>query len=360
MRKRSFKALSLALLSACMLAGASITAGAVPENLFSCSTSRDAENDILVDFKEVQITLPSSWAGKRQVSTAADSASFFHIQSRKLWTASLGYENGGFLFSINFSENMDFTDLPSYQLIGETAAGYYYVCFATDMQGYTDDADALNEFRTLSDGVNQVVSTIRIKDEYKKSTGNNISIGSASDYIFPDSSEVVISTSDLTSLSGNQIQMAINEIYARHHRKFVLQEVQDYFNGKSWYSVTIEAADFDPTVLNQCENENIALMVKYMKDNGITYSFSGTQSSTSGNSSSTVTTSETIGVYGTVITKASTYFRLQQPDGNVIQFWFDPAKLAAMGDTAETLQPGVTASVTYDTESYEAVDVTVW
>ena len=121
MRKRSFKALSLALLSACMLAGASITAGAVPENLFSCSTSRDAENDILVDFKEVQITLPSSWAGKCQVSTAADSASFFHIQSRKLWTASLGYENGGFLFSINFSENMDFTDLPSYQLIGETA-----------------------------------------------------------------------------------------------------------------------------------------------------------------------------------------------------------------------------------------------
>ena len=255
---------------------------------------------------------------------------------------------------------MDFTDLPSYQLIGETAAGYYYVCFATDMQGYTDDADALNEFRTLSDGVNQVVSTIRIKDEYKKSTGNDISIGSASDYIFPDSSEAVISTSDLTSLSGNQIQMAINEIYARHHRKFVLQEVQDYFNGKSWYSGTIEAADFDPTVLNQCENENIALMVKYMKDNGITYSFSGTQSSTSGNSSSTGTTSETIGVYGTVITKASTYFRLQQPDGNVIQFWFDPAKLAAMGDTAETLQPGVTASVTYDTESYEAVDVTVW
>ena len=79
-----------------MLAGASITAGAVPENLFSCSTSRDAENDILVDFKEVQITLPSSWAGKCQVSTATDSASFFHIQSRKLWTASLGYENGGF------------------------------------------------------------------------------------------------------------------------------------------------------------------------------------------------------------------------------------------------------------------------
>ena len=62
---------------------------------------------------------------------------------------------------------MDFTDLPSYQLIGETTAGYYYVCFATDMQGYTDDADALNEFRTLSDGVNQVVSTIRIRMNIK-------------------------------------------------------------------------------------------------------------------------------------------------------------------------------------------------
>lgn len=360
MRKRSFRTLSLALLSACMLVGASITAGAVPENLFSCSTSRDAENDILVDFKEVQITLPSSWTGKCQVSTAEDSASFFHIQSRKLWTAKLGYENGGFLFSINFSESMDFTDLPSYQLIGQTDAGYYYICFATDMQGYTDDTDALNEFCTLSDGVNQVASTARIKDEYKKSTESDTSIGSASDYIFPNSSETAITASELTSLSGNQIQMAINEIYARHHRKFVLQEVQDYFNGKSWYSGTVEAADFDPTVLNQCENENIALMVKYMKDNGITYSFSGTQSNASGSSGSASTASETIGVYGTVITKADTYFRLQQPDGNVIQFWFDPAKLATMGNTAEALQPGVTASVTYDTESYEALDVTVW
>ena len=343
-----------------MLAGASITAGAVPENLFSCSTSRDAENDILVDFKEIQITLPSSWAGKCQISTSEDEASFFHIQSRKLWTARLGYENGGFLFSINFSENMDFTDQPSYQLIGETDAGYYYVCFATDMQGYTDDADALNEFQTLSSNVSQVVDTACIKDEYKKSAGSDSSIGTSSDYIFPNSSEAAISTSDLTSLSGNQIQMAINEIYARHHRRFVLQEVQDYFDGKSWYSGTIEAANFDPAVLNQCENENIALMVKYMKDNGITYSFSGAQSSTSESNSSTGTASDTIGVYGTVITKASTYFRLQQPDGNVIQFWFDPAKLATMGDTAKTLQPGVTASVTYDTESYEAVDVTVW
>ena len=60
MRKRSFKALSLALLSACMLAGASITAGAVPENLFSCSTSRDAENDILVDFKEMRYAYGST------------------------------------------------------------------------------------------------------------------------------------------------------------------------------------------------------------------------------------------------------------------------------------------------------------
>ena len=149
-----------------MLAGASITAGAVPENLFSCSTSRDAENDILVDFRRYRSHFLPAGPGNVRSPTAADSASFFHIQSRKLWTASLGYENGGFLFSINFSENMDFTDLPSYQLIGETTAGYY-VCFATDMQGYTDDADALNEFRTLSDGVNQVVSTIRIKDEYK-------------------------------------------------------------------------------------------------------------------------------------------------------------------------------------------------
>lgn len=360
MRKRSFRALSLALLSACMLAEASISAGAVPENLFTCSTSRDAENDILVDFKEVQVTLPASWAGKCQVSTTADSASFYHIQSRKLSTAKLGFENGGFLFSIGFSENMDFTELPSYQIIGDTDSGHYYIQFATDVQGYIEDADAFQEFLSLSEQLQAVVSTVHIKDGYQKTVSSDTSIGSSSDYILPTSSEAAVTSSDLTSLTGNQIQMAINEIYARHHRKFVLSEVQNYFNGKSWYSGTIEAADFDPAVLSQRENENIAFMVKYMKDNGITSSFSGTMGSSSGNSTSSDTTADTIGVYGTVITKASTYFRLQQPDGNVIQFWYDPAKLAQMGDTAEVLQAGVTASVTYDAESYEALDVTVW
>ena len=75
-----------------------------------------------------------------------------------------------------------------------------------------------------------------------------------------------MSESDLVLLDADRIQMAINEIYARHHRKFVLKEVQDYFNTKSWYSGTIEAADFDTNVMNDYEAANINLMVKVMND----------------------------------------------------------------------------------------------
>ena len=67
-------------------------------------------------------------------------------------------------------------------------------------------------------------------------------------------------------MSADEIQMAITEIYARHHRTFVLQEVQDYFNSKSWYSGTIEAADFDVSVMNTYECANINLMVDYLKN----------------------------------------------------------------------------------------------
>ena len=54
--------------------------------------------------------------------------------------------------------------------------------------------------------------------------------------------------------------MQKNEIYARHGRKFQSAELQNYFNSKSWYSGTIEAADFDESVLNDFEKKNAELL----------------------------------------------------------------------------------------------------
>ena len=85
------------------------------------------------------------------------------------------------------------------------------------------------------------------------------------DYILPQSSTAYLSESDLAGMDSDMIQMAINEIYARHGRKFVMESVQDYFNAKSWYVGTVEAEDFDIKVMNQYESANIDLMVKVME-----------------------------------------------------------------------------------------------
>lgn len=274
--KKSGKALPLALLTACMAsafsmtAACSITAAAAPEDLFACSTSRNSDNNIVVDFKEVQLTLPASWSGKCQVTTSANSASFYQTKSRKLWSQELGYSNGGLLFEICYSENLDFLEYPAYRIIGDTDEGHYYVEYPTDVQAYVDNEEAANEFWVMSDDVQWISDTITIKPEYQKAETD---FANDEDYILPQSSTAYLTTEDLKTLTGDEIQMAINEIYARHHRKFVVKKVQDYFNEKSWYEGYVEASEFSTDVMNDYEAQNIGLMVKYMKDNGITSSF---------------------------------------------------------------------------------------
>lgn len=81
-------------------------------------------------------------------------------------------------------------------------------------------------------------------------------------YILPESSKRELSYDDISYLSASEKQMAINEIYARHGRKFLIPQVQKYFNEKSWYKGTVEASAFDESVLSECEEENIGKLLK--------------------------------------------------------------------------------------------------
>lgn len=81
-------------------------------------------------------------------------------------------------------------------------------------------------------------------------------------YILPDSGNTEISAGTAAGLSDSQRQMAINEIYARHGRKFVIPEVQAYFNEKAWYFGTVEADSFDVNVFSSVEEKNIETLAK--------------------------------------------------------------------------------------------------
>lgn len=99
--------------------------------------------------------------------------------------------------------------------------------------------------------------------EFSMPTNNNANAITSSDsaeYILPDSSTKYFTIDDVNWLKTDEIRLAINEIYARHGRMFKSEELQNYFNSKSWYNPSIPADQFDDSVLNDCERHNIQVL----------------------------------------------------------------------------------------------------
>ncbi|MCQ2414574.1 MAG: YARHG domain-containing protein [Lachnospiraceae bacterium] len=91
------------------------------------------------------------------------------------------------------------------------------------------------------------------------------SSSSTSEYMVPGSDSRYITDIDLIGFGAWECKVARNEIYARYGRQFNSQELQDYFNSKSWYQGTTPAASFDDGVLNQYEKENIKTIQNFEK-----------------------------------------------------------------------------------------------
>ncbi len=80
------------------------------------------------------------------------------------------------------------------------------------------------------------------------------------DYLVPDADTRYYTSSELSGLTKDQLRLARNEIYARHGRRFNDSELQSYFDSKPWYNGTIQPDDFDESVFNKYEKENINLI----------------------------------------------------------------------------------------------------
>lgn len=247
------------LLTAPLLAAGLLWCNVIPvmaDGMWDCTTSRNEDGDIVLTFEELEVLLPASWSGKCRMVTSDESVSFYDIKSRDLWTKELGYPNGGWLFSIMCDDNFDYLETPSYQTIGSGDLGNYYFLFPTDVQSYYEDADAVNEYGNMAVQVTWITENVTVNGEHAAVRNN--------ESIFPQSSSEYMDAAQLEPYTADQIQMGINEIYARHHRRFAMKEVQDYFDGCSWYTGYVEPEDFDVNVMNLYESANIQLMVKCM------------------------------------------------------------------------------------------------
>lgn len=89
------------------------------------------------------------------------------------------------------------------------------------------------------------------------STPSQIGNAYKSDFVFYDSGYRRLSAGETYGMSSEQIQHAVNEIYARHGRKFQTPSISAYFKSTAWY---IENPNYSDYMLNDIEVANISLL----------------------------------------------------------------------------------------------------
>lgn len=84
-------------------------------------------------------------------------------------------------------------------------------------------------------------------------------------YLMPDSADRYLEASDLEGYSHDEIQLIINEIYARHGREFKTQENITYFSAQDWYEPVSDKSD-EAIVgeFNAFERANVELLCEYL------------------------------------------------------------------------------------------------
>jgi len=85
-----------------------------------------------------------------------------------------------------------------------------------------------------------------------------------SDYIFPDSNERLLTADEVASKSKEELRLARNEIFARYGAIFGVDDLDEYFRAKSWYTPSIPLSEFyDRVEMNMTEEKNINLIREY-------------------------------------------------------------------------------------------------
>lgn len=104
------------------------------------------------------------------------------------------------------------------------------------------------------------------KMQDSQTTEDSQTVQNTEDYIFPNSSSVLLTDAEVSGISKDQLRIGRNEILARHGRRFNDQALQQYFDSKSWYNGTISPDEFDVNLdsrLNDVERANIEIIKKY-------------------------------------------------------------------------------------------------
>ena len=131
-----------------------------------------------------------------------------------------------------------------------------------------------DEYSETEEDVKNVISLTGYKEISEEDLSKELTavrgeeLGEDDDFIFYDSDRRVIDQDELDDLSKEQCDIARNEIYARHGRMFKSDQLQEYFNSKSWYEPRYESDSFPESLLNKTEKKNAYMILEYEKKKG--------------------------------------------------------------------------------------------
>lgn len=197
-------------------------------------------------WQEYTITLPESWVGR---CVMEEHETGFLIYQKASYEID---DTLGFICSFYHTRE------PVEYGIGETLIAYtedgelYYLAQPMDVACDTENENILGEYIWMCQQVPLLKASLQI-------AASNVH-GNADEYMFPTSSILALDQEMLADFSANSLWIGRNEIYARHGRQFDNVYLQQYFERCTWYKGEIPAQEFQESVLNQTEKDNIKLL----------------------------------------------------------------------------------------------------
>lgn len=154
----------------------------------------------------------------------------------------------------------------NYEYSSEWPAGYV---IAQSPEGNATASSGAVVTLDISLGPEEVIEeTEAVVEESSAVQAINNNTGS-DDYIFANSASAYLSESEVSSLSRENLNLALNEIYARRGRIFKDSSLSAYFNSKSWYEPKYTSDEFSKYVtFNKYEQANLNLIINEQKEKG--------------------------------------------------------------------------------------------
>lgn len=128
-----------------------------------------------------------------------------------------------------------------------------------------DEESFVEEFGAIPSVTEMEYEVEYLEDDDSDISGSSSSSGSSSTSgsssgkgtVLPNSSDKLLTNSDVSGLSKADIQTAINEIYARHGYTFTNPTLLAKFKQYDWYKPTVAADRFSDSLFSDTEKKNV-------------------------------------------------------------------------------------------------------